>query len=274
MKEFYAYLWLRENGTPYYAGKGYGDRAFRSSKHSVRCPKDRVRIVIIHCRNEQEAFETEKNLIRNWGRKDIGTGILRNFTDGGEGPSGQIISQARREKQAAKLRGRPTGRKGIKLSPEWCANIKKSKSFISEETRKKCGDAHRGKKLPPCTEERKQKISVALTGHPALSRPGPLNPFFGKTHSSETRAKISAAKLGIPIGPKPPEHGPKVRLARIEYWKKLRAAGLDRDVWTSERDAEVATLHIEGLSQRQIAKKFSANRQSVRESLRRTRSMQ
>ncbi len=272
LADFYAYLWLRENRTPYYVGKGHGDRAFVSSKHNVHRPKDRSRIVVISCRNEQEAFDTEKNLILNWGRKDLGTGVLYNFTDGGQGQSGAVISQERRARQAAKVRGRPSKRKGMKVSEETRLKIKQAKSFISEETRKRMSIALTGRKNPH-TKEWDKKISDGQKRRaPETWLRGPANPFFGKKHSPESLAKMSAANIGVPK-PQTPEHSNKIRRARIEYWKKLQAAGLNRRVWTRERDAEVATLYGGGLSQRKIAQKFSANRQTVRESLRRTGSL-
>jgi hypothetical protein len=51
---FYTYLWLRSDGTPYYVGKGCGNRAYFST------PGHR----------EAEAFVTETEMIANWGRKD------------------------------------------------------------------------------------------------------------------------------------------------------------------------------------------------------------
>ena len=86
MIQFYAYLWFRSDGSPYYVGKGHGDRAFCRG-----CPKDKSRIQILECRSEEEAFEEEKLLISCYGRKDIGTGILRNRTNGGEGFCGSIL---------------------------------------------------------------------------------------------------------------------------------------------------------------------------------------
>ncbi len=43
--------------------------------------------------SEEEAFEAEKFLISYYGRKDLGTGCLRNKTNGGEGPSGYRHSE-------------------------------------------------------------------------------------------------------------------------------------------------------------------------------------
>lgn len=97
MKQFYSYLWLREDGTPYYVGKGFGDRAFVSRGHKTHCPKEHSRILICPAETEAEAFASELVMIDLFGRKDLGTGYLRNFTDGGEGRAGyQIPIESRR----------------------------------------------------------------------------------------------------------------------------------------------------------------------------------
>ena len=74
--KFYTYLWLREDGSPYYVGKGKGDRAFASAGHSVHRPKDSFRIHIQNWPDEATAFAYERYQIDFWGRIDIGTGIL------------------------------------------------------------------------------------------------------------------------------------------------------------------------------------------------------
>ena len=86
MNGFYTYFWMRGDGTPYYVGKGTGNRALRSSRHhKLHRPKESARILIQFWSSETEALEMEKYYIRLFGRKDNGTGILRNFTDGGDG---------------------------------------------------------------------------------------------------------------------------------------------------------------------------------------------
>jgi hypothetical protein len=83
---FYTYLWLREDGTPYYVGKGKGNRAFIGNRHKVPVPPDRSRILIQEFPSEKDALSAEMFLIAYYGRKDVGTGCLRNLTPGGENP--------------------------------------------------------------------------------------------------------------------------------------------------------------------------------------------
>jgi len=105
---YYVYLYLRkiksktgEAGTPYYVGKGKYGRAY-SKGHSVYVPKDHDRIVIIENNmSEEEAHALEIKKIAEFGRKDNGTGILRNLTNGGEGSSGSIVTEKTRARNSA-----------------------------------------------------------------------------------------------------------------------------------------------------------------------------
>lgn len=102
--QFYSYLWLREDTTPYYAGKGSGRRAFIRHRH-VHPPTNSSLILIFMHASENEAFESEKAFIKWFGRKDVGTGCLRNFTDGGEGKTGRIVNLETRRRMSEAQKG-------------------------------------------------------------------------------------------------------------------------------------------------------------------------
>ena len=156
MSEFYVYVYLREDGSPYYIGKGKGNRAWSKNRRIPR-PTDSSRIVIVkETLTETEAFSEEMRLIQLHGRKDNGTGILRNLTDGGEGASGRIPS----EEVRAKLSAANTGKKH---TPEARANM---------------SAANIGRKHTPDT---RAKLSAANTGE--------KNPRYGQKLSPKSIAK-------------------------------------------------------------------------------------
>ena len=167
---YYTYAYLREDKTPYYIGKGKGYRIYRKDRR-IKPPKDKSRIIFLKKNlTEEEAFKHEIYMIDVLGRKDLGTGILHNRSDGGEGVSGFIHSEKTKIKMSE-------ARKGEK-------NYNYGKTF-SEETRRKLSDAQKGRTH---SEETKIKMSEAKKGENHY--------LYGKTHSEETKIKMSETQKG------------------------------------------------------------------------------
>ena len=99
MYDYYVYAYLREKDyTPYYIGKGKGNRAY-ADNHYINLPSDKSKIVFYQKGlTNKDAISLEIAYIKLFGRKDIGTGILRNLTDGGDGRSNIVVSLETRAK--------------------------------------------------------------------------------------------------------------------------------------------------------------------------------
>ncbi len=185
---YYVYSYLREDYSPYYIGKGSGKRAYTKGPKEVKPPRDKSRVIIIKSNlTEEESFLLEKLYILMFGRIDLGTGILRNKSDGGDGASGAIRSEETREK----LRQANLGKKRPKEVGEKISKALFGRK-LSEEMKAKLRAGHKGR---TCTEEHKRKVSEAKKGF---------------RHTEEAKQKMSVSKRGKSLSP---EHVEKISKA-------------------------------------------------------------
>ena len=163
LNEHYVYLYLRIDGTPYYVGKGKGNRYKGSHTVSVP-PLERIEFVAENLTDEQ-ACKLEQELIEQYGRKDLGTGILRNLTSGGEGAvPGPLVRQ--------KLSDIKKGKR-----PNNYGKTYTCKSGFENRSKAKAGRNHSyyGKQR---SDEERQKISKTIKE--TWSRPLQTCPHCGK----------------------------------------------------------------------------------------------
>jgi hypothetical protein len=164
--KYYTYAYLREDGTPYYIGKGKGKRAW-DKNHSVKMPPKEKILILKDNLTEEEAFKHEVYLIQILGRKSQGTGMLENIHSGGFQPP-KFVQHSEETKLKMRLRRhsedtkRKIGKssKGRRCKEEVKQKLSKlwSGRKLLEDTKNKISEAHKGKKL---SEETKRKMSIA-----------------------------------------------------------------------------------------------------------------
>ena len=152
MNDFYTYAYLREDRTPYYIGKGTGRRIYSTNRKGLKPPKDKSRTIFLKQNlTEEEAFKHEVYMIAVFGRKDNGTGILRNRTDGGEGTSNRGTPEQRSE----------ISRKGrASMTPEQRSEaVRKGNAGMTPEQRSEIAKKARSLQLSKSTPEQRSEIS-------------------------------------------------------------------------------------------------------------------
>jgi len=185
MKRYYIYEHVRlDTNEVFYVGKGtikktnpYGrsqEKSRRSElwKKVIKKTDYEIRVVFEH-EDEKIVFLKETELIKLYGRKDLGLGPLVNFTDGGDGTSGAVRSDEFKKK---------------------VSNYHKNKK-VTDETKLLIKQKRKNQVI---TEQHRNNISIGLIGK-TKGKPSPLK---GTIRPKEVGEKISKSKLGHDVSVK------------------------------------------------------------------------
>jgi hypothetical protein len=152
---FYVYVLTDPDDAPFYVGKGSGRRVFEhtgEARGGCECYKCRVIRKIWREGQEYGAtivFATDDEYAAFAKERELiaayGRENLCNLTDGGEGASGRMLSEDTKRKIGDANRGRPGWRKGMKAPREWAEKI---------------ANALRGRKRTPEQNERNRQANL------------------------------------------------------------------------------------------------------------------
>lgn len=218
---FYVYgLWRPDKQNIFYIGKGRSSRVFGHFKvsdgaHNLRKQNiirivgiENVRFWIRFCEDEKSAFDMERTLIAQYGRKQ-----LCNLTEGGEGASGRACSEETKQKLKARKVGYVPDGEAIKRG--WTPEKRRVHSVLQKklaaertytaEQRKRFGH-RKGIKLSfdnienmkkSWTLERREEYSDRLKKSWTPEKRKALSELqTGKKLSLEARRKISEGNKG------------------------------------------------------------------------------
>jgi hypothetical protein len=179
-----------------YIGKTIYSIRYRKKQHKTDS-KNKINNMVFHKAIRKYGFENFKWSIidtaeneAELNKKEIywiaeykKTHIVYNMTNGGNGLSGYRPTKETREKISKKLKGRPSKKKGKKLSKETCQKMSQSK--IGNTNSK--GVKH--------TKETREKISKSLIGNMRSvgKLGGKKNGMYGKRHTPEAIEKMRKA---------------------------------------------------------------------------------
>jgi len=198
---------------PFYIGKGKGERLNQHVVESHRKNQDgswrykgrkanTVRKLVREGKRplvvklednltEEEAYELECMLVKAFGRRDLGTGILCNHADGGIGPVGVSEETRRRmgDWQVGRTRSETTKRRIRETKA-------KNPYVFTDEDLQKMAENSRNRVW---TDESRKKLSESLKG---------------RTFTEDHRAKISASKKNANYPPETYEKSTATRKAK------------------------------------------------------------